>query len=154
MEKLRDDHIHPHIERKLLTRLYIFLAISIAIMLYIIREVWIGNIFWLLALAGVCIGSVVGIILGRLMGVAWHKETEKVISKMDTAGAIALVLFIVIDMSREWVFGHWIHGVQLSVFTLCILAGALFGRFLGMRSSVFQVLKEQDIAEGNPEDVI
>ncbi|MES2223951.1 MAG: hypothetical protein V4469_03390 [Patescibacteria group bacterium] len=154
METLHDDHIQPHIEKKLLIRLYIFLFIAIALVIYIIREIFVGDIFWLLALVGVCLGAVIGIVLGRLMGIAWHKETEKVISKMDTAGAIALVLFVVIDMSREWVFGHWIHGVSLSVFTLCVLAGALFGRFLGMRSSVFQVLKDQNIAEGNPEDIL
>lgn len=154
MEKLSDKHIHPYIEKKLLIRLYIFLGISIILVIYIAREIFLGNIFWLLAAAGICFGGVVGIVLGRFMGVKWHDEREKVISKLDVAGTIAIILFISLDLSREWIFGHWIEGVSLSIFTLCVLAGALFGRFLGMRYKVMHILKEQDIVEGDPKNVI
>jgi hypothetical protein len=154
MEKLRDKHIHPYIEKKLLIRLYIFLIISILLVIYIVHEIYRGNIFWLLAVTGICFGGVAGIVLGRFMGVTWHEEKEKVISKLDVVGAIAIVLFITLDLSREWIFGHWIQGVSLSVFTLCVLAGALFGRFLGMRYKVLHILKEQDIVEGDPKDIL
>lgn len=154
MERLRDEHIKPYIEKRLFIRLYIFLVISFVLLVYIIREVFIGNIFWLLAISGICFGAVVGIILGRYMGVVWHEEKEKVISKLDMIGAIAIVLFIILNLTREWIFGHWIHGVSLSVFTLCVLSGALFGRFLGMRYKVMHILKEQNIVEGDPKNIL
>lgn len=154
METLHDDHIHPHIEKKLLARLYIFLFISIALAIYIMKEIVVGDMSLLLGISGVCIGSFAGIIRGRFSGVVWSEEKEKVVAKLDTVGFLVLVLFIVIDLNREWIFGHWVHGVELSLFTVSILSGLLAGRFLGMKSNVMQVLKEQDIAEGNPKDVI
>ncbi len=154
MEKLHDNHIHPHIGKRLFYQLYIFLFISIALAIYIIKEVIVGDMSSLLAISGVCIGMFVGIIRGRLSGVVWHDEKEKVIAKLDTVGFIVLILFIIIDLNRKWIFGHWIHGVELSFFTVSVFAGLLAGRFLGMKSNVMHVLKEQDIAEGDPDDVL
>ena len=102
--------------------LYIFLFISIALTIYIISEVVIGNMSLLLAISGICIGMFAGIIRGRFSGVVWHDEKEKVIAKLDTVGLIVLILFIIIDLNREWIFGHWIHGVELSFFTVSVLS--------------------------------
>lgn len=154
MEALHDDHIHPHIEKTLFYRLYLFLGIAFLLLVYVVREIWVGDIFWITAVLGVALGVGIGAILGSYMGVAWHEAKSKVISKLDIAGAVALGLFITIDISREWIFGHWIHGVTLSVFTLCFLAGALFGRFLGMKTSVMRILKEKNIAKGDPDHIL
>lgn len=154
MERLRDEHIHPYIEKKLIIRLYVLLVISIALAIYIIKEIVVGDMSLLLGISGVCIGMVAGIIRGRLSGVVWHEKKEKVIAKLDTAGVLILVVFVIIDIKREWIFGHWIRGVELSLFTVSVLSGLLAGRFFGMKSNVMKILKDQDIAEGNPEDVL
>ncbi len=154
MEKLRDDHIHPHIDRFLFLRLYLFFFFAIALFIYVIREIIIGDIGILSAIMGVSFGFALGGILGRLMGIEWDDKKSKVVSRIDVVGAFALLSFILLDIYREWIFGHWFSGLTLSLVTLCFLSGAILGRFVGMKTSIMYVLKERNIVRGNPEEVL
>lgn len=129
---------------KLRWRLRIFLAIAVVILGFIVLDVWHGDLSWYLALLALAIGVGVGIVLGRLLTVKWHETEERVVSEMDIAGGVAIALYIAFDLSRDWIFGHWLSGPALAAFTLAILSGALFGRFIGMLISAGRVIEARN----------
>lgn len=125
---------------KLRTRLWIFFAIAIVLAAFIIYDIAIGTLAWWLAAAGLILGTVVGIVLGRMVTIVWHETEEHVISQLDVAGYIAIGLYVVFAASREALFGLWLHGPALTAFTLAVASGLLFGRFLGMLLSIGRTL--------------
>jgi hypothetical protein len=133
---------HPSVSRKLRIRLGIFLLISIVIAAIIVRDVVIGDLAWWLAALGIIVGVAAGTPLGRLLTIKWHETEEHAFSEMDIAGGIGIALYIALEVSRNWLLGHWVSGVALSTLSLAFLAGALFGRYLGIRISVSRVLDE------------
>jgi len=131
-----------HLDNRLKNRLRIFLAITVALLLYVARLIIIGDITLKLALLGIAVGIAIGYPVGRLMTIVWREKDGKAVYQLDVIGIIALACFVGLDLSREWIFSHWLSGPILTAFTLCLLAGGIFGRFLGMGRSVKQVLDE------------
>jgi hypothetical protein len=128
------------IDSRLKLRLWLFLLIAVGMIIAIGYEIYEGEIGPFLAVLGVAIGVAAGYVFGRLWSVRWHPEKAKVVSELDLIGGIALAVYFALDYERDWIFGHFIHGPALGAFTLALLAGALFGRFLGMRISIVRVL--------------
>jgi hypothetical protein len=136
------DLLGHQVAPKLKNRLWIFFGIAVVIAGFILYDVVSGTLAWWLALLGLAAGAVIGAVLGRMVTIVWHETEEHVISQLDTAGYIAIGLYIAFAVSREWIFGHWLHGTALTAFTLAVASGLLFGRFIGMLASVRRVIKE------------
>ncbi|MEJ0053904.1 MAG: hypothetical protein WDN10_04255 [bacterium] len=135
------------VDRGLRIRLGLFLLISLIILAFIGKDVWQGDIGLPLAGLGLLLGTGIGVLLGRLLTIRWHETRERVVSELDVVGGIGIALYIAAELSRNWIFGHFIHGPALGAFTLALLAGALFGRFLGMRMSIVRVLRGQGVVD-------
>ncbi|HVW71649.1 MAG TPA: hypothetical protein VHB93_00670 [Candidatus Paceibacterota bacterium] len=131
------------VSRRLRTRMQIFLAIGAVILAFIAHDVLDQVLSFWLAVGALVIGGVFGYFLGRLLTVKRHESTNEVVSQMDFIGGLAIAAYVVFDISREWIFGHWIQGPALSAFTLAILSGALFGRFFGLRVSINRILENR-----------
>jgi hypothetical protein len=65
-------------------------------------------------------------------------------SQLDKTGAIFLVVYIGVEVGRNWLFGHWLSGVELSAFGIVFLGGLLLGRFLSMVSAIRKILVEKE----------
>jgi hypothetical protein len=133
---------HKHIDRKLLIRLLIFLGIATAMAGFVIYDVVKEELSWWLALLGVLIGIAVGYVLGRVLTVKWHEGRRKAVMEMDVVGFVAIGFYILFRFGGNFVLSEWLSGAALSTLSLAILAGALFGRFLGLRTSVAKLIEE------------
>jgi len=71
----------------------------------------------------------------------WHEEQEKVVSQLDTIGVFILIAFIIIEVGKNWVFGHWLEGTELNTFGLIFITGVLQGRLLAMLFTIRKVLE-------------
>ncbi len=129
-----------YVEPKLLQRLNAFAVIIFIILFIVCYNIYLGRIHFLLALFGLFFGSLVGFVAGRMFKVFWHTETQKVVSRLDKIGVFFLLLYIVIEISRKWFFGHWMHGALLNAFSLSFLAGLLLGRLLSVLNGIRMVL--------------
>ena len=137
------NHLFGHrIAPKLRTRLWIFFGIAVVLAGFIIYDAVIGTLAWWLAALGLLLGIVVGTVLGRMVTIVWHETEEHVISELDVAGYVAIGLYIAFALSREWLFGHWLHGATLTAFTLSVASGLLLGRFLGMLATVGRTISQ------------
>lgn len=132
----------PRIAPRLRTRLWIFFGIAVVLAAFILYDTVTGTLAWWLAALGLLLGIAVGTVLGRMVTIVWHETEEHVISQLDVAGYIAIGLYVAFAVSREWLFGHFIHGPALTAFTLSVASGLLFGRFLGMLVSVGRTISQ------------
>ncbi|HYC29267.1 MAG TPA: hypothetical protein VEB42_10630, partial [Chitinophagaceae bacterium] len=64
---------------------------------------------------------------------------------MDRIGIAMLVVYICFAVSRHVFLHNWLHGRQLTAFSLSLTAGAMLGRLLSIRSQIRQILKERKI---------
>lgn len=145
MEKLnqRRKIAREHIEKNLLKRLIIFFIIIAIILGIVIYKIFLGDISTSLASIGLLLGTLVGLVAGKMFKMFWHPETEKVISRLDKWGSIYLLFYIGVEVSRRWFFGHWLQGAELNAFGLIFLAGLLLGRLLAMLRGIKNVLIEE-----------
>jgi drug/metabolite transporter (DMT)-like permease len=88
------------------------------------------------AVGGLLGGAVVGVVASRMKRMKWDERTGRAISKIDWLGGVILVCFLVAQLARSWVLGHWAEGVALTTLGLCVTAGTLAGQVLGTRRAV------------------
>lgn len=119
------------VDTRLRIRQRIFLGI-VGILLFInISNVFLGKIDLVLGVSGFLLAVITGIVLSRIFKIAWNQEKNKVMGQLDFAGVILLILYIGIEVGRNWIFHHWLSGPALNAFGLIILTGLLTGRYLG-----------------------
>ncbi len=129
-----------HLEGSLSRRLMVFFIITFVLSIVVFYDIFEGYISTLLASAGFAIGVMIGLLAGRMFIIFWHPETEKVVSRLDKIGIVILALYILLEVGRKWVFGHWLHGAELNAFGLAILTGLLLGRLLSMAMKIKKIL--------------
>jgi len=136
--------VKDNVEKKLIIRQLIFIVIIAVLVFLDARNIITGRIDLILAVSGFLLATTVGLALSRMFKIFWHEEKNKVISKLDTTGAILLVIYISFEINRAWIFQHWLTGDLVNVFGLVVLSGLLLGRFLGTVVKIKNVLIEND----------
>jgi hypothetical protein len=101
--------------------------------------------------AGILLGLVVGIVVSRKYRLSWDEQSMQVVAQVDWVGGIILAVYVLFILGREWIFGHWIPAVSLTVFCLCVSAGSMIGQLVGAERGVAFAM--QAIGMGNTEEV-
>lgn len=127
-------------ENRLSRRLLVFSIIMFVLSIIDVYNIFEGRISPLLAGGGFALGVTIGLLAGRMFIIFWHPETEKVVSRLDKVGIVILAFYIILEVGRKWVFGHWLHGAELNAFGLAILTGLLLGRLLSMAIKIKKIL--------------
>jgi hypothetical protein len=138
-------HYRHYIDKKLLFRLRLYLAIFFALLLFISIDSWRNTVAWYIGVGGGVVGIVVGILISRMSKLSFDKNEQKVISQFDRLGVIILIAYLGFVMVRNTIFGNFIHGASLSVFTLSITAGSMLGRVIITRYGIIDLLEAANI---------
>lgn len=141
MDETQNDY-HAKVDKKLIIRQRIFFVIISILVIICIMNTFAGKINFILAISGFALSSAVGLLLSRMFKIFWHQDKAKVVSQLDTMGVVLLILYIGIEIFRNWIFGHWLSGPVLTAFGLVVLTGLLFGRYWGTHLKINQVLSE------------
>jgi hypothetical protein len=131
-----------YIHRKLLLRLRMFALIFTGLCGAVTYQLRAGG-HLLPALVAGAVGLLAGLLMGHLSKVLWHEPATQVVAKTDKLGAVVLVAYMVVALSRRWVLGHWFTGHELTAVTLAFTAGVMLGRLLATRRAVIRVLQSQ-----------
>lgn len=134
---------HKHVDKLLVFYLLISLVVAFAMCLIVISDILLGYLSWVLAISGFLFGGTVGYTLGRILTVTWNKRKRKAVMVMDIVGVIALITYATMRFGETWLLQQWLTGVALSALSLAILAGAFFGRILGLRKSINEIIEEK-----------
>ncbi len=141
----RRDLIILHTDKKLLLRLRLFLVISLVMLGIIVYDFFQNIISFPLAVTGIGLGVLIGLVAGRMFKIHWHEEENKVVSRLDELGIVILILYIGFAIFRGRFFGTWIHGPLLTAFTFAFFSGTMFGRFMTMGFSIRSILYRRGI---------
>lgn len=133
------------ISRKVRMRLIIFLGITVVLLGLIVWDIFQGYVSWWLAPLVIAAGLALGYALGRSMKVRLDDE-EKIVTHMDIIGFIAIGIYIAVAILRNVLLDHWLTGSALTAVTLCVVAGALFGRYLGIYRSIERFIASRDLS--------
>ncbi|MDP3940772.1 MAG: hypothetical protein Q8Q49_00525 [bacterium] len=144
MPKSLRHHSH-HIDKSLRRRLYLYFGISLILIGILIYNIARGALRIDYGAIGLLAGIGIGIITSRMFHTSWNKDAKKVISRFDTFGIGILVLYIVFELLRERIVGYFTHDVQVGTVGFAVLAGIMFGRVIGTRGKIVEILKEQKI---------
>ncbi len=134
-----------YIGKRLLIQLRIFLLIFVIMAMLIIFDIYQHIISISFASVGVLIGVIVGFIMGKTANLVWHEEETKIVSKLDIAGSLVLIFYIIFALSRNWIFGHWIDGPSLSAFGFAVASGTMLGRLIGTGHGIGKLLDQKGI---------
>ena len=145
MKKREEQPKSQYIEDRLIKRLRIYLIVTLVIFAAIVIEVLEGRFGLALALIGVCIGLLVGIIVSRSYRLSWDEETHNVIGRIDWIGAILLVCYLVFVFTKSYFVGFYVQGAALFAVVLGITAGTMLGRALGTRHGINKLLETLEI---------
>ncbi len=142
MKKINKQILQKYLDRRLFTRLRLLTILSLIMLVIIAFEVLENKFNIPLALSGILLGLVVGIIASRMYHLSWDEETSKVIGRIDWIGAIILLLYIIFMIARILLLGYLVQGAPLFTTTLSITAGAMMGRIVGTRHGIHKILKD------------
>jgi hypothetical protein len=145
MKKREEQPKRQYIEDRLIRRLRIYLIVALVLSAAIVVEVVEGRFILSLALIGVCIGLLVGIIVSREYHLSWDEETNTVIGRIDWIGAIFLVCYLVFVFTKSYLAGFYVQGAALFAVVLGITTGAMLGRIFGTRRGINKLLKTLEI---------
>jgi hypothetical protein len=136
--------IRHFLDKKLLLRLRLFLIIGLLIGGFVIFECIKNEVNPLFALGGFVVGFGVGAIMAKVYNLSLKEE--KVVSQMDKTGIIILAVYILFAISRNTILGNFIHGSELSVFTLSITVGVMIGRVVFIHRGIKDLLEAAGVS--------
>lgn len=138
------DHSH-HIDKRLRFRLRLYFAISLILLGIFIYNLFRGSLRVDYGIIALFAGIGIGIIASRMFHTSWNKDAKKVVSRLDMFGIGILILYIVFEILRERIVGYFTHNTQVGPVGFAVLAGIMFGRVIGTRGKIIEILKEQEI---------
>lgn len=135
---------HPK-DRRLKIRLRVFCGIWALYVFFICESLIRNEINVGLVVIGGLSGIIPGLILSRMHRIQWDEQSEKIVSRLDWTGAAILILYLLFLYERTWFFGHWVHSERLATFCLCVSAGTMTGRVLGIRRGFRKIMRALEL---------
>jgi hypothetical protein len=124
------------VSRAIVIQIVVVSVLALVVLVLAVTGVVGGDLGPGWAIGGLVGGAVVGVVASRMKRMQWDERAGQVISKIDWLGAVILVCFLVAQLTRTWVLGHWAEGVALATLGLFVTAGTLAGQVFGTRWAV------------------
>jgi hypothetical protein len=140
MSSSAPDHGRP-VSRAIVVQVVVVAAIALVVLVLAAAGLVQGTLGLGRAAGGLLAGAVVGVVASRIKRMRWDEPSRTVVSSIDWVGGVILVCFVIAQLGRGWVLGHWADGAALTTLGLCVTAGTLAGQVLGTRAGVRAVLR-------------
>jgi hypothetical protein len=138
--KLPIHHVAPFLRIRL--RAYGFIC---ALLLgVIVADTWRFKVPVLAVLGAVAIGITLGYAFSYSHHITWDSEKGKVVARLDVYGLVLLAFYTALELNRDDITGYFLHGDAFAVGCYAVLAGAVFGRGLGMSRRVLAILRKMN----------
>lgn len=141
-DKSFQEQLDQHVDLRLKSRFFIYFAISIIMISYVIFHIINDEVSPLYPFIGFIIGILIGIIVTRVQHISWDENSQKVISRLDTYGLVILICYGIFEFFRKSVVSYFIHGPVVISASFAILAGIMIGRVLGIRGKIKSVIEK------------
>ena len=145
MKKKNEPPIKQYLDKRLITRIRIYVIVMLVMLIIIAFEVIQSTFTIPMAIGGILIGLGVGTIVSRMYHLSWDDETSNVIGRIDWIGAVILVFYLIFVFTRAHYLGYWIQGAPLLTIVLSITAGTMLGRVMSTEHGIHKILKSLKI---------
>jgi len=133
--------VSQHLDGRLIWRLRVFCVIFPVKLELIVLEVVDDQIEVGLVFGGIVIGVILGMVMSHIYHLSWDDQTSRVVAQINWIGGIFLALYIVLLIGR-----YWIGTPTVVTFGLCISAGFMLGRLVGVRRGVLKIVQVLQIS--------
>lgn len=124
------------VSRAIVVQIVVVSVVALVVLVLAVTGVVDGDLGLGWAVGGLLGGAVIGVVASRMKLMQWDERAGQVVAKTDWLGGVILVCFLVAQLTRTWVLGHWAEGVALTTLGLCVSAGTFAGQVLGTRWAV------------------
>jgi hypothetical protein len=136
------DRAREHIDRPIRIRVRIYSLIFLVVAVIVVVEtVGQGLRAVLPVLACAAGGLLVGIGASRMFHLSWDAVSKRVIGRLDVAGVVILVLYVLFSIFRTRIIDTWLDGPVVGVAGLAALAGVMAGQVVGTRRGLIRVFR-------------
>jgi hypothetical protein len=129
-----------YVDKKLVFRVRLLFLIFVVLFGIVIFETAEGRGDILFTLISFLIGVVVGFLVGRIFSIKWHEDVNKVVSSIDRVGIAIIILYILFSLVRHQVLGQLFHGEDLTLLSLSLISGIMFGRVFSALRNIRKIL--------------
>lgn len=136
------EHYRHHVDRRLRTRLILYVLISVVMVCLFVYHVATDHVNLVYPLAAIVLGFFLGWLISRSRSVSWDADSRKVISRIDIYGFVILAIYIISVGFREEIIAYFVNGSSILATTFAFAAGIMFGRVWGIHGKVSEVIAE------------
>lgn len=124
------------VSRAIAVQVVVVAVVAVVVLVLAVLHLADGGLGLGWAVGGLFGGLVVGLVASRSKRIVWDEGTDTVVSRTGWIGAVILGCFVVAQLVRGWILGHWVDGVGLTTLGLCVTAGTLIAQVVGTRRRV------------------
>jgi hypothetical protein len=124
------------VSRAIAVQVVVVAVVAVVVLVLAVLHLADGGLGLGWAVGGLFGGLVVGLVASRSKRIVCDEGTDTVVSRTGWIGAVILGCFVVAQLVRGWILGHWVDGVGLTTLGLCVTAGTLIGQVVGTRRRV------------------
>jgi hypothetical protein len=140
-EKEERDVAMEYMDKKLRFRIRSFFVILFVMLGVLGFDLYKDQVTLINILAGIFVGGIVGLVLGRMFKIYWHPTDRKVVARLDAVGIGSLIFYILFAIFREKIFAHYVQASHLRGFVFSTVAGVMIGRILTMGFHIKKTIK-------------
>ncbi|MGQ0575597.1 MAG: hypothetical protein ACT4RN_15555 [Pseudonocardia sp.] len=133
----------PPVSRAIVVQIVVVTVIAVVLLVLTLTRIADGSLGLGWAAGGLLAGAAVGVVASRIKRMEWD-GAGVVVSRIDWVGAVILACFVVAQLARGWLLGHWAEGAALTTLGLCVTVGTLLGQVVGTRGGVRATLRSRD----------
>lgn len=134
-----------HVSGKLWRSLLLSVTISVVLLIVAVYDTVRDRASILSVGIGLAIGVIAGALLSRAYKISWGPKDQRVTYAIDALGILLLAGSIALDIERNHLVGLFAHGASIAAAGMALLAGTLYGRFLGNTHAIVRTLRRQKI---------
>lgn len=130
-----------YVDGSLKVRVRVYALIFLVALAWVIADsIAIGARSFVPVAVGAVVGLIIGVVASRMHVLSWDEVSGQVVGRLDSAGAIILVCYIVFSLSRETLLGLWFAAPVVGVAGLATLSGLMAGQVVGTGRSIRRVM--------------
>lgn len=137
--------LNQYVHKRLKIVFIFYLIIAFVMLWLLVYKTILYSINYRYVVVSFLFGMILGILLCRMVKICWDDQLEKVISRIDAFGFFVLIIFIAFDIFHPKIVGLFVLDEVVPITSLAAATGVVYGRVLGLRDSIYRILKKNNI---------
>lgn len=135
MNRVDRHQVHYKVRLKLWIYIIVFFVSLMLSMIHFIN----GHILFYFPLGGFIAGIAIGFIVSRIHKIAWDKDGEVIITKLDSTGLVILLVYMSFIIFKNTIIEDIVHLHNISSISLAVVSGTMLGHAFALRKRILKI---------------